>query len=55
MFGFGVKKCFLCNEKLNKNIIEKEGKKFCSEQHAKEFAESLKSVSNKVGEGCCGV
>ena len=46
-------KCPVCCMKITKNAVERNGKKFCSEEHAQQHESELKEMGKKL-DNCCG-
>lgn len=53
--GLLTKKCAWCGAKLgNPDYVERMGKRFCSEEHAKSYLEQVRSSAGAGGsDGCC--
>ena len=55
MFGSSESKCPVCGIKIKENAVESNGKKFCSEEHAKQHEAEAKALLEKLDKGCCGL
>ncbi len=55
IFGFGKARCAKCGDSVEKDkVINDNGEKFCSKDHANEYNKALAEQSNKKSGGCCG-
>jgi YHS domain-containing protein len=54
MLGLFESKCPVCGMKTDENSVERNGKKFCSEEHASQHEAEEKELSKKM-KGCCGL
>ena len=55
MVGLFESKCPVCGMKIKENAVESNGKKFCSEEHARQHEAEMKALSEKLDKGCCGM
>ncbi|MFQ5891939.1 MAG: hypothetical protein ACE5HW_04000 [Candidatus Methanofastidiosia archaeon] len=56
VFGLFEKKCEYCNKKIEGEVLEKFGKKFCSEEHARAYHRKIKKMKKgkkKSDKSCC--
>ena len=55
MFGLFESKCPVCGMKTKDSKIKRDGKKFCSEEHAQQYQAEKEQLSKKLDKGCCGI